>query len=74
MIVEHIAELGDEVTALHIRNQFDAVDDMYLKGKGLGNFPDDAKQKQKVAEIGLKAWTKWIAKHGQQNQPESNVA
>jgi hypothetical protein len=74
LIAEHIAELGDEVAALQISNQFDAVDDMYFKGKGLGNLLDDAKQKQKNAEIGLKTWTRWMAKHRQQDQPESHVA
>jgi hypothetical protein len=74
LIAEHIAELGDEVAALQISNQFDAVDDMYFKCKGLGNLLDDAKQKQKNAEIGLKTWTRWMAKHRQQDQPESHVA
>jgi len=84
LIVEHIAELGDKVTALHISNQFDTVDDMYWRALGIpmsddaeldaGAFERNAKDKQKRAEIGLIAWTKRMAKHRQQNQPEANVA
>lgn len=84
LIAEHIPELAEEVLALRISDEFDAVWEMYLKALGRLMKNDDeldaesverkAKDKQKSAEIGLKLWTNWIAKQRQQNQLESNVA
>lgn len=78
LIGEHIPELAEEVLALRISDEFEAMQDMYLKALGFKDDgelePESNKDKQKRAEIGLIAWTKWMAKHGQLNQPEANVA
>jgi hypothetical protein len=78
LIGEHIAELAEEVLALRIGDEFEAMQDMYLKALGFKDDgelePESDKDKQKRVEIGLIAWTNWMAKHRQQNQPESNVA
>lgn len=84
LIAEHIPELAEEVLALRIRNEFDAMWDMYLKALGrlvkndaeldAESLERKARDKQKDAEISLKVWKGWMAKHRQLSQPESGVA
>jgi hypothetical protein len=83
-IGQHIPELAEEVLALRTSDEFDTIWDIYLKASGRLTKNDDeldseaferrAKDKQKSAELALKAWNRWMAKHRQQNQPESSVA
>lgn len=84
LIAEHIPELAEEVLALRIGDEFEAMQDMYFKALAVPMKNDDdldalsledkAKDKHKNAEIGLNHWTKWMAKHRQLNQSEANVA
>jgi len=84
LIAEHIPELAEEVLALRISDELNAMKDMYRKALGIPMNDDaeldadslgrKAKDKHKNAEIGLNHWTKWMAKHRQLNQPETIVA